>query len=133
MEPNGYQKKVLGLLRDYLRLLDVHSPAAAYRSLWESRDVRINTLDGGGMPPYRDTIKGIPHVCFKVPTGGGKTFLAACAVRHIKEALTQIGEGAVVWLVPSDAILEQTFAALRNIDHPYRQQLTKDFPAGVEI
>ncbi|TQR30201.1 DEAD/DEAH box helicase [Brevibacillus brevis] len=133
MEPNSYQKKVLGRLRDFLRLLDAHSPADAYRALWESRDVNINPIGGNGMPPYRDTIQGVPHVCFKVPTGGGKTFLATCAVRYIKEELVQSGEGAVVWLVPSDTILEQTLANLNNIDHPYRQQLQKDFPAGVEV
>ena len=133
MEPNGYQKKVLGRLRDFLRLLEPHTPAGAYRALWESRDVNINPIGGDGMPPYRDTIQGVPHVCFKVPTGGGKTFLATCAVRYIKEALVQSGEGSVVWLVPSDTILEQTLASLKNIDHPYRQQLQKDFPAGVEV
>ncbi|MDR2356499.1 MAG: DEAD/DEAH box helicase family protein, partial [Oscillospiraceae bacterium] len=132
MEPNGYQKKILNLLRDYLRLLDSHTPSEAYRALWESRDVQINPL-GGGMPPYRDATKGVPHVCFKVPTGGGKTFLAACAVKHIKDAVVQSGEGAVVWLVPSDTILEQTLANLRNTGHHYRQQLQKDFPAGVEV
>ena len=95
--------------------------------------MRINPIGRDGMPPYRDTISGVPHVCFKVPTGGGKTFLAACAVRYIKDAIVQSGEGTVVWLVPSDTILEQTLACLRNIDHPYRQQLQKDFPAGVEV
>lgn len=133
MEPNSYQKKVLSRLRDFLRLLETHSPADAYRALWESRDVNINQIGGDGMPPYRDTIQGVPHVCFKVPTGGGKTFLATCAARHIKEAAVQSGEGAIVWLVPSDTILEQTLANLKNIDHPYRQQLQKDFPAGVEV
>jgi len=134
MEPNRYQKKILNNLREYLRLLDDYSPVDAYRSLWESRDVNITIAGmGGGMPPYRDTIQGIPHVCFKVPTGGGKTFLATCAVRVIKDAIVQSGEGTVVWLVPSDTILEQTLATLKNVDHPYRQQLQKDFPAGVEI
>ena len=133
MELNAYQKKVLGNLRDFLRLLETRSPADAYRDLWESRDVQVNPIDGGGMPPYRDIITGVPHVCFKVPTGGGKTFLAACAIRHIKDAVVQSGEGAVVWLVPSDTILEQTLANLKNIDHPYRQRLQKDFTAGVEI
>ena len=133
MELNSYQRKVLNRLRDFLRLLDTCPPAEAYRELWESHDVMVNGILRDAMPPYRDTIKGVPHVCFKVPTGGGKTFLAACAVRTIKDALVQSGEGTVVWLVPSDAILEQTLANLKNIDHPYRQQLHKDFPAGVEI
>ncbi|MDD4494891.1 MAG: DEAD/DEAH box helicase family protein [Eubacteriales bacterium] len=133
MEPNKYQRKVLRRLHDYLRLLESHSPNEAYCTLWESLDVNINPIGGDGMPPYRDTIRGIPHVCFKVPTGGGKTFLATCAVRYIKDAVMQCGEGVVVWLVPSDTILEQTLANLKNIDHPYRQQLQKDFPAGVEV
>lgn len=133
MEPNGYQKKILNRLRDFLRLLDTHSPADAYHALWERSDVSINPIGGEGMPPYRDTILGVPHVCFKVPTGGGKTFLATCAVRYIKDAVVQSGEGTVVWLVPSDTILEQTLANLKNVDHEYRQQLQKDFPAGVEV
>ncbi|MCL2620054.1 MAG: DEAD/DEAH box helicase family protein [Defluviitaleaceae bacterium] len=133
MQPNKYQRKVLKNLRDFLELLDECSPADAYRTLWESRDVGISLAGEGGMPPYRNTIDGVAHVCFKVPTGGGKTFLAACAVRIIKEAIVRGGEGAVVWLVPSDIILEQTLATLRNPDHPYRLQLLKDFPSGVEI
>ncbi|MDR1850093.1 MAG: DEAD/DEAH box helicase family protein [Zoogloeaceae bacterium] len=133
MEPNRYQKKVLNRLREFLSLLETHSPANAYNALWESYSVRVNPMNGDGMPPYRDTIKGVPHVCFKVPTGGGKTFLAACAARHIKDAVVQSGEGVIVWLVPSDTILEQTLATLKNIDHPYRQQFQKDFPAGVEV
>jgi type III restriction enzyme len=47
--------------------------------------------------------------------------------------LVRGGEGTVVWLVPSDTILEQTLANFKNPDHPYRQQLVKDFPAGVEV
>lgn len=40
---------------------------------------------------------------------------------------------AVVWLVPSDAILTQTLAALRNPNHPYRMKLNADFGARVEV
>jgi type III restriction enzyme len=133
MEPNGYQRKVLNNLRDFLNLLEDYDPADAYRVLWNNRDVNIVMAGSEGMPPYRDTIRDIPHVCFKVPTGGGKTFLATCAVRLIKNAIVKSGEGAVVWLVPSDTILEQTLSTLKNPNHPYRQQLQKDFPAGVEI
>lgn len=133
MEPNSYQKKILNRLSEYCSLLTTYTPAEAYNILWDNRDVRISLNGTNGMPPYRDTIKGVPHICFKVPTGGGKTFLAACAVREIKNALIQNGEGAVVWLVPSDAILEQTLSNLRNPDHPYHQQLQKDFPAGIEV
>lgn len=133
MEPTIYQKKILKNLKDFLSLLEDSTPGTAYRKLWQQRDVRISVIPGEGMPPYRNTITDIPHVCFKVPTGGGKTFLAACAVRLLRDSIVQCGECCVVWLVPSDTILEQTLANLRNTDHPYRHQLQKDFPVGVEV
>lgn len=40
---------------------------------------------------------------------------------------------AVVWLVPSDAILTQTYAALSNPHHPYRQKIDVDFGGAVEV
>ena len=60
----------------------------------------------------------IPHVCLKVPTGGGKTLLGVEAVRRLK-----IGTGFLLWLVPTRAIYTQTWDAFRNREHPYRQIL----------
>lgn len=60
----------------------------------------------------------IPHVCLKVPTGGGKTLLGVEAVRRLK-----LGTGFVLWLVPTKAIYTQTWDAFRNKEHPYRQIL----------
>ncbi len=60
----------------------------------------------------------IPHTCFKVPTGGGKTLLAAAALGRIQRP-----RGLVLWVVPSRAIYEQTRAALWDRQHPYRQRL----------
>ena len=60
----------------------------------------------------------LPHVCFKVPTGGGKTLLAAAALAGMEQPT-----GLVLWLVPRDAIYQQTKAALWNKEHPYRQRL----------
>ncbi len=62
--------------------------------------------------------KPIPHVCFKVPTGGGKTLLAAAALRALGRK-----NGLVLWMVPTNAIYAQTKAALWNKEHPYRQML----------
>ena len=68
-----------------------------------------------------------------MPTGGGKTFLAANAIEPIFHALGVIQQRVVVWLVPSDAILAQTLAALRNPAHPYRQKIDVAFNSRVEI
>ena len=40
---------------------------------------------------------------------------------------------AVVWLVPSEAILTQTRKALENPDHAYRQRLDVDFGGRVQV
>ncbi len=62
----------------------------------------------------------IPHVCFKVPTGGGKTLLAAEALGRIRRPT-----GLVLWIVPTRAIYAQTKDALWNREHPYRQRLER--------
>ena len=70
----------------------------------------------------------IPHVCLKVPTGGGKTLLGVEAVRRLK-----LGTGFVLWLVPTRAIYTQTWDAFRNKEHPYRQILERASGGRVKL
>lgn len=65
--------------------------------------------------------------CLKVPTGGGKTFLACNAIKPIFDGLPSTKTKVVVWLVPSDSILSQTMNALKSSSHPYRQKINADF------
>ncbi len=67
--------------------------------------------------------RAIPNVCLKVPTGGGKTLLAAAAVGQILQGWLRRSTGLVLWVVPNEAIYAQTLKALGNRDHPYRQLL----------
>lgn len=62
----------------------------------------------------------IPHVCFKVPTGGGKTLLAAAALERLNRPT-----GLTLWIVPTRAIYAQTKKALCDKEHPYREMLEK--------
>ena len=133
MELKSYQKNVISDLTRYLELLNEKKLASrAYTALWNEKNV---VVDGGinGMPFYQTQISGTPEVCFKVPTGGGKTYLAASSVKPIFDSMPVDRAKAVVWLVPSDAILTQTYAALSNVDHPYRQRLDMDFGSRVEV
>ena len=131
MELKSYQKEVLADLARYLELVvERQSPAKAYRAFWNEKNVMVGPE---GMPAYVDTLSGVPHVCAKVPTGGGKTYIAASAVRTIFDAMPQRRARAVVWLVPSDAILTQTRNALQNPGHPYRQRLDVDFGGAVQV
>lgn len=131
MKPKNYQDAVIADLKRYLELLsETANSAKAYSRLWLEKGVNVGF---SGMKSYQNTLPGVPSVCMKVPTGGGKTFLACNAIKPIFEALPATKTKVVVWLVPSDAILTQTMAALRNPDHAYRQKLDTDFGSAVEI
>ena len=131
MELKKYQNRVIADLEDYLTQLNEQPTLSdAFKVFWESRQIEVGTPQ---MPGYQNVIDGVPHVCYKVPTGGGKTFLACASVKPIFEALPPTRKQAVVWLVPSDSILTQTLAALKNPAHPYRQKLNADFGGRVEV
>ena len=132
MELKTYQKNVIGDLSRYLVFLtETGTASKAYNALWEEKNVNVGL---GGLPYYHYNLKcGVPDVCLKVPTGGGKTFIAANAIKTIYDAMPTAATKAVVWLVPSDAILTQTYAALSNPHHPYRQKIDVDFGGAVEV
>lgn len=69
--------------------------------------------------------RSIPNVCLKVPTGGGKTLLASCALERIQTDFFKRQTGFILWVVPSDAIYRQTWKHLANREHPYRQVLER--------
>ena len=70
---------------------------------------------------YSDRLDGIPSVCLRVPTGGGKTLLAAHSIPIAAQNYVNTDCPIVLWLVPTDMIRQQTLAALSNVQHPYRQ------------
>lgn len=131
MELKNYQKAVICDLERYLEILTkTNDIEAAYRQLWEEKHIPVGH---DGMPRYQNFLPHVPNVCLKVPTGGGKTFIAANAIAPIFNALGVMQRRVVVWLVPSDAILTQTLAALRNPAHPYRQKIDVAFGSRVEV
>ena len=131
MELNSYQNQVMRDLSAYMRcVMERTNLTSAWQEYWFSKDIAVGS---GGVPAYKNTIAGVPHVCMKVPTGGGKTFMACAAVRRIFDALPIGRQKVVVWLVPSDSILKQTIKNLSNVDHPYRQRLDRDFSGRVGV
>lgn len=131
MELKKYQKQVIDDLKRFLQLLvDGQNIRNAYTALWEEKGMKVG-MDG--MPPYNAEISGVPQVCFKVPTGGGKTFLAANAIKPIFDSMPHMHPKAVVWLVPSDPILLQTYNVLKDKNHDYRKKIDVDFGNRVEV
>lgn len=131
MELKNYQRKVIDDLTRYLDLMqETNDIVKAYNMFWKGQNVPVGI---NGMQPYQNLIPGVPDLCLKVPTGGGKTFLACNAIAPIFDAMPMLKMKAVVWLVPSEAILTQTLAALRNVNHPYRQAINLQFQHNVEV
>ena len=91
-------------------------PRMAWRKLAASGGVAENHY----VPRADEAGRPIPHACFKVPTGGGKTLLAAAALERLNRPT-----GLTLWIVPSRAIYQQTKNALWRREHPYRQMLER--------
>lgn len=131
MELKTYQKQVMDDLTSYLGHLNQDSDMfAAWKGYWMDKDIAVGL---GGVPAYKSVIPGVPHVCTKVPTGGGKTFMACAALKHIFDTMPMDKPQVVVWLVPSDSILTQTIHNLSNPGHEYRLRLNSDFAGRVGV
>ena len=138
MELKDYQARVLRDLGAYLEVLDgTPNLAHAFRHYWASHGVRVSSEGGhAGMEPYKNTVPGVPHICAKVPTAGGKTFIAVNALDTVFTALARRAPRRpkmVVWLVPSLTILDQTVKALGSAEHPYRKRLDQLFRHRVAV
>ena len=97
---------------------------------WRELAKRGGVAEGAGEYASRTDEAGrpIPHVCFKVPTGGGKTLLAAAALERLNRQT-----GLTLWITPTRAIYQQTMKALRNREHPYRQMLERASGGRVKL
>lgn len=82
---------------------------------------------------YNDAGFTVPYVCLRLPTGGGKTLLAAHTIPLVFKEFLARDLSLVIWLVPSNTILEQTYNSLQNPSHPYRRVLDEAFSGSVEV
>jgi len=85
--------------------------------------------------PYRSvpSLAEMPYVCLRVPTGGGKTLMASYALGTATRDYLQAEHAVCLWLVPSNVIRDQTLAALRDRQHPYRQAVDAHFAGNVRV
>lgn len=116
--PKEYQTRTLETLRSYF---------AACQRFGDSDTAFYNLTKqvyGTGIP-YREVqeLPGLPYVCLRIPTGGGKTLVACHSISIAANDLLHNENPVVLWLVPSNAIKEQTINALKDKAHPYRMSL----------
>ncbi|MAN65213.1 DEAD/DEAH box helicase family protein [uncultured Hyphomonas sp.] len=121
-ELRSYQQDALDALQGYLS--DV--PTMGARTAFISAANMLYT-------PAPFLNEDAPYVCIRIPTGGGKTIVAAHSIGVAAKAYLHTDSPMVLWLVPSKAILNQTLDALRDLDHPYRAALAADFGRNLTV
>ncbi|SLN77874.1 DEAD/DEAH box helicase [Oceanibacterium hippocampi] len=151
-----YQDRVLATINSYLDLLKekkaradrIASLAAEDPDLglaipdfaketWEALKADGKLPASRAATPFSPRMDGcdrpVPNAVLKVPTGGGKTWLAVSAVSRIMGRYLDRNTGFVLWIVPNEAIYTQTLKHLNDRQHPYRQALDRAAAGRVRI
>tara|TARA_R110002020_G_scaffold56074_35_gene155392 strand:+ start:8721 stop:11318 length:2598 start_codon:yes stop_codon:yes gene_type:complete len=151
-----YQDRVLNTLDAYLDLLKEKKARADRIAVLAAQDPDLGltmpdfakeTWEAlkaeGKLPASRAAIpfsertdgcnRAVPNVVLKVPTGGGKTWLAVTGVSRILGRYLDRNTGFVLWIVPNEAIYTQTLKRLKDRQHPYRQALDRAAAGRVRI
>jgi len=135
MELKPYQQQVINDLSSFLEhIQETKVVKNAFYDFWANHPrTPLQPFSGTAIEPYKNNVPCVPHICLKVPTAGGKTFIACNAIRTIFDAFEYDKPKAVVWLVPSITILDQTIKNLKDTSHPYRQKINSHFGNKVEV
>ena len=126
-----YQERTLETVRGFLdQLADSREQDGAARSQnpewgfdWVKRAWGKTVPERPYLPRRNGLGEHLPAFCLKIPTGGGKTLLATRVIDLVNAHYRHSRRGLVLWIVPTTQIYNQTLRALKDRDHPYRQQL----------
>lgn len=124
-ELKTYQKNTLTALNQFLQSCRSVPIADAFHAMLATQN--------RGSEQYQPVFDDVPCICLRIPTGGGKTVLAAHAVALAGKAVLDSDSPIALWLTPSDTIRSQTLDALSNARHPYRQALAHYFGDRVQV
>ncbi len=135
MELKKYQQDTLNDLADFLEQLQTDKDLnKAYYNFWKAKGIDLATLEANQyLHAYNNSIRSVPRVMFKVPTAGGKTFIACNALKVLFDHLPAEQPKVMAWFVPSDSILKQIYANLSNPAHPYRRRINTHFNNRVVV
>lgn len=121
----SYQERALLVLLEFLTACRSKPPADAYTAALTSQN--------RSGEPYHALFGDAPAACLRVPTGGGKTVMAAHSVAMAGKAVLDTDAPVALWLTPSDTVRAQTIEALADVTHPYRQALAHYFGDRVQV
>ena len=122
IELKDYQQRALDALGEFLDACGKgQAPENVFRDVTQRYNVPVKTY----VPVQMPGLAGIPYCCLRIPTGGGKTLMACHAAGIVREKFLRTERAIVLWLVPSNTILDQTARALADVRHPYRHDLER--------
>ncbi len=116
MKLHNYQQECIDTLREFFKNAEKSSPKSAFMEMTDCT--------------YRFAPKmseQMPFVCLRIPTGGGKTLVAAHAAVVAAKDYLHDDAPVFLWVAPSNAIVEQTLKFFRNREHPCRKVLAESF------
>ena len=116
MKLHTYQKNCLAALRRFLKAAAAESPESAFVKATEEEAYH---------PAHQ--MEDVPFVCLRIPTGGGKTLIAAHAVGVVADAYMHTESPLCLWITPSESIMTQTLKSLKNERHPCHRALSEAF------
>ena len=92
-ELKEYQKKTLDTLSTYLNQVRFKGAEGAYHEIKEmSAYNKIKNLEN------------VPYVCLRLPTGGGKTYLAVNSISLVAHTYLETETPMVLWFCPTTTI-----------------------------
>lgn len=136
MQLKDYQTATLAALDRFLTRSLATGPADAFAHE-VAHQADLARLEGRAFTPQSyeplAALPHVPYVCLRLPTGGGKTLLAAECIGIAASRYLRRPYPLTLWFVTSDAIKTQTLAALADPRHPYRARLDAKFGGRVRV
>ena len=133
MQLKQYQADTLSVLRRFFEEARIAGPKNAYEVITQEPEQAARLRGYAESYAPLKELPDVPYVCLRLPTGGGKTILAAHAVSIARNAWIEKDYPLVLWLVPTKTIRRQTVEALKNTRHAYRQTLDDAFDGRVRV
>ena len=133
MNLKQYQTDTLSILRRFFEEARMAGPKNAYEAITQEPEQAMRLGGYAGAYVSLEELSDVPYVCLRLPTGGGKTILAAHAVSVARNAWIEKDYPMVLWLVPTNTIRQQTVEALKTTRHAYRQVLDEAFDGRVRV
>ncbi|MDR3357926.1 MAG: DEAD/DEAH box helicase family protein [Desulfovibrio sp.] len=116
--PKRYQQDALDALTAFFHACQIQTARRAFALTTD--ELYGKPLGYSPLPGFPDDM---PYFCLRIPTGGGKTWLAAKSVNLVNLHLLRSEYSVILWLTPTEQIRVQTLDGLKDRDHPLHAAL----------